>query len=594
MRKSIYLVLVSCLGLVYLSGGGCSSNSVVDSSSSGSQAASAGATSSSSGNPPASMVVSINPSSGLSALGTATVSATVRDSAGAAVADGTTVSFTVSNSALGSITPTATTVSGVANATFTADNTAGTVGITVTTGTGVDAISASGSITIIGADLGSIQFTSATPTVIGVKGSGQAESAVVIFTVRDKNGQLAPDGTSVTFSIAGPNGGESINPTTASTVGGVAQTTLQSGSVPGPVNFTATVTTATGAILKSSPTPVSIGGGVPSATHFNLATTRFNLPGLVTSNSQATITAFIADRYGNFNVLTGTSISFYAEAGAIDRSDQTDATGIASVSFRTQAPMPADVGISASEVTMINAVNAAYGLAIANDGSDPHPRDGWVTVLATVQGEEAFNDANANGVYDTGESFTDLGEPFVDKNNDGCWNSGTTRNCNGVVSASTDPFEVFIDTNGNGVYDPPNGVWDGPGCAGASCQTVKTIWTSIVLAFTGNASYCQLAGNMTVADGATNSYSFMVSDIDLNRLVPGTTISVAATGGGTLGGQTSYTVPDGVPSGPTTISFTLSDASAGDTNPPAASSITVTVASSEVVGCVVTRSGTID
>ncbi len=591
MRKPFYFLFASLLLFSYLGGGGCSDSSITDD-----EPASVTNNSGSGGggtvvNPPASMVVSITPSSGLSALGTATVSAAVRDAAGAVVADGTTVTFIVSSSALGSITPTATTVSGVANATFTASNTAGTVGITVTSGV----ISASANITVQGANVGSVEFTSASPTVVGVKGSGQTESSLITFTVKDENGQAVADGTTVTLSLTGPNGGETIAPTTASTTGGQARTTLQSGSVPGPVTIVATVTTSGGQALSSSSSPISIGGGIPSATHFNLATTKFNLPGLAVSNSQAQITGFIADRFGNFNVLTGTSVSFYTEAGAIDRSDLTDTTGIAFVTFRTQAPDPAEVAISAAETTMINSLNATYALTIPTDGS-VNPSDGYVTVVATVQGEESFSDANANGRYDTGESFTDLGEPFIDKNDDGCRNSGTTRNCSGVVAASTEPFEEFIDANGNGSYDGPNGVWDGPGCAGAGCQTVKTIWTSRQLAFTGNAAFCELAGNTTVPDGDTVTYTFMVGDLNTNQLISGATIGVALTGAGTLGGQTSYTIPDGIPSGPTVISFSISDAEGGDTDAPEAFTITVTVTSNtpQVVGCVLPTSGFVD
>ena len=36
-------------------------------------------------------------------------------------------------------------------------------------------------------------------------------------------------------------------------------------------------------------------------------------------------------------------------------------------------------------------------------------------------GEEAFDDLNGNGVYE-------FGVPFIDKNNDGCRNAGTTKN----------------------------------------------------------------------------------------------------------------------------------------------------------------------
>lgn len=591
MRKSLYLTPVLLLLLIYLSGGGCSSDSVTDFKPTGSPSAPStgtGGTGVVTGNAPATLVAAVTPGSGLSALGTATVSVTVRDSAGAAVSDGTPVTFSVSSATLGSITPEATTVSGVATATFTAGNTAGTVRITVTAGN----ITATTDIIIAGAQAGSIQFTSANPTVIGVKGSGQQESSLITFAVKDVNGQPISDGTTVTLSIKGPSGGEVIAPTTVSTSGGNATTTLRSGNVPGPVTIIATVTVGN-QTLSTSSTPISIGGGLPSATHFNLATTRFNLAGLAVSNKQATISGFIADRYGNFNVLTGTSISFYAEAGAIDRSNVTNGSGITSVTFRTQAPMPADIAISTAETNLINGLNATYTAGIPTDGS-VQPSDGWVTVVATVQGEEAFNDANANGRYDTGESFTDLGEPFIDKNDDGCRNNGTTKNCNGVISPSTDPFEEFIDSNGNGLYDGPNGVWDGPNCIGAGCQTIKMIWTSIRLAFTGNASRCILAGNTTVPDGGARTFSLMVGDVNTNRLVPGTTISVALSGAGALSGTTSYTVADGIPFGPTQISFTVADTTPADTAPPAPFTVTATVSSSEVVGCIVSASGTVD
>jgi len=82
----------------------------------------------------------------------------------------------------------------------------------------------------------------------------------------------------------------------------------------------------------------------------------------------------------------------------------------------------------------------------------------------------------------------------------------------------------------------------------------------------------------------------MVGDVNTNRLVSGTTIAVSASKG-TLTGRTSYTIPDGVPYGPTEISFTLSDPDTDTTTDP--STITVTVSSTEVVTCIVSISGTV-
>jgi hypothetical protein len=331
----------------------------------------------------------------------------------------------------------------------------------------------------------------------------------------------------------------------------------------------------------------------------------------VVSNSQATISAYIADRFGNYNVLTGTSVSFYTEAGAIDASNITDDTGITTALFRTQAPVPADVSPATAETTLIDSLNTTYSLSIPYTTSY---RDGWTKVLATVQGEEAFLDENGNGLFDSSysttacptgytcqcssgsvtgpascgsgsraEGFIDTGEPFIDKNDN-------SARDNGQVSGS--PFEEFIDINGNGVYNSPNEVWDGPGCTGTGCLSGKVIWTSITLAFTGNADYCEISPAVfAIANGGSQSFSFMVGDVNTNRLVSGTTIAVTASKG-TLTGQTSYTIPDGVPYGPTEIYFTLSDADTDLTVDP--STITVTVSSSAVIPCSpVSISGTV-
>jgi hypothetical protein len=290
---------------------------------------------------PATVTVAASPDT-ITVLGTTGVTATVTDKDGNDVPDGTVVKFTLSNATMGTITSQTTTVKGQAIVTFTALNTPGTVTVTATAGT----VSATAVITIQAAAAGSIEFVSASPQVVGIKGTGQQETSTVTFIVKDVNGNPV-NGRSVSFSMNGPGGGEYIQPTSASTdTSGHAVTFLHSGSVAGPVTVTASVSVTVGTTtttLSTSSSVLSIGGGLPSAAHFNLATDVFNLPGLALSNSPATISSYIADRFGNFNILAGTSVSYYAEAGAMDRSGLTNDQGISSSSFRTQAAMPADV-----------------------------------------------------------------------------------------------------------------------------------------------------------------------------------------------------------------------------------------------------------
>jgi hypothetical protein len=79
------------------------------------------------------------------------------------------------------------------------------------------------------------------------------------------------------------------------------------------------------------------------------------------------------------------------------------------------------------------------------NGKVRNPRDGLATLVAVVDGEEAFTDVNGNGKYDQGEPFTDAAEPFVDVDDDDTW----------------DPDEKYLDVNQNGQWDRANAVWDG-------------------------------------------------------------------------------------------------------------------------------------
>ncbi len=574
---------------------------------------------------PASITLAANPSS-LTVLGTSSITATVLDSTDANVPDGTVVTFTLNDSTLGTVTPRATTYNGTVTATFTASNKPGTAIIMGTSGSATDTVN----ITIAAAVTGSIEFVSATPQVIGVQGSGQTETSTIKFLIKDINGNPVVDGTPVSFTMRGPsggrlpaNGGEYIGeidstPTqaSASTVNGYANVILHSGRVAGPVLTTATVT---GTTMSSSSTPISIGGGVPSASHFTVSTSTYNLPGLAIANRQANISVFLADRFGNYNVLTGTSVSFYSEAGAIDRSDITDSNGSTSVVYRTQAPDPADVaalggGTCAGgpalwylyppdwESCLLQYVNTTYGVSTTR-----HPRDGWATILASVRGEEAFSDANGNGIYDVGESFTDangngiydVGESFSDANGNGIYDVAESftntpqeafidKNDNGSWDGgSTDPFEEYIDDNGNSNYDydGANGIreWDSD----------KTIFEDIRLLITGGPAYIKLSPSaFNILNGGSQGFTLLVSDINLNPLSPGSKVTISVDEG-KLSGVTSYTFPNLFIRGPVELSFVVSDSSVTDTDLPKPATITVKVTWEETE-YTRTFSGTID
>lgn len=646
---------------------------------------------------PATISLTVNPAS-ITTMGTTTVTATVQDSSGNPVPDGTSVSFSMSG---GSTYATTANGNGTATTTIAAGNTPGTFTITATVGT----ISASTTLTVSPSPTGSIAFVSATPSVLGIKGSGQTESALIKFSVKDTNGDPAADGIQVQFTLRGPGGGEYIGtldstPTVASgsTVNGDATATLNSGSVAGPVTIIAStnvnsgnqtvlsanidsivttvpVTSTTGfppsgrikignelidytgttatsftgctrgtfstlaanhlsgagvygqTTISSSATPISIGGGAPSETHFNLTTNVFNLMGLTSSGLTADISAYIADRFGNYNILSGTSVSFYAEGGAIDRQGVADNTGLTSVVFRTQSPYPSDTTPASTGDTVSNVyfdgVNEPH---VTSGATTYNPRDGWVTILATTLGEESFIDENANGLFTLSysttacppghtcecdnngvansyagsisggatcagagfgaaskrsEGFVDIGEPFYDKNDDGLRDNG---------SVAGKPFEEFIDTNGNGSYDGPNGKWDGPECKTAGCLTSKMIWKDIRLVMTdrkllfwpepdaancynmaptcaasyGNGSFAIAPASIT--KGTSGNFCARIGGFNLNSPIGGTTIAATASTG-TVAPSFFTAVIDHLSTGPLNVCFSVKiDASATDTS----------------------------
>ena len=238
----------------------------------------------------------------ISILGTTGITATVLDGEGNPVIDGFPVSFS-SSPASTSVTPSDTTIDGLATSIFSAGTQSGVATVEAKSGT----VSATISITIASGPAGSLEFVSALPTVIGVKGSALPQKSTIKFRVRDVNGNPVRDGTLVTFTlISGVGGGETLEPVQVGTITvqgeagleSLVSTVLTSGTVSGPVRVQASVTV--GAItLTSSSTNVSIAGGAPSGAHLGVAPAFRNIAGLVTQGIICSVTAIAGDRFGN-------------------------------------------------------------------------------------------------------------------------------------------------------------------------------------------------------------------------------------------------------------------------------------------------------
>ena len=715
--------------------------------------------------------------SSVSTLGTSSISVDVTDCIGNPVPNGTQVDFSLSSSAIGTVTtPAFTTIQGtpslaVATATFTALNSGGTATITITS---QNASPATVNIVVAPPSAGSIEFSSALPNSIGVKGAGQVETSIITFLIKDTNGNPVQDGTQVDFEMDGPNcesilpepfedqnnngvydagepyfdrdlsatytnvtsscpnpstdfTDEFITPSAGATVNGLVSAILHSGTKAGPVTVTATVH---GKVLSTGIPGVSIGGGKPSASGFHMSVSDLNIGGNVDlggyDDQVSSLTVYLSDRYGNTNVVPGTSVSFMTEAGGLVSSDVTsDTTGNVINSLTSQGSIPIDVhpridmtvtngntqniltwtpppiawdtypspppfslggtaiqydlywnttlerfpssilgipfasgGTAWSQIanvvspythTPLTNNQEYYYLIVALDGNGRmaqseilsgqprpvgqnmaistlleqsfplvypsgatsitttirNPKDGWVTVLAAVQGEEGFTDTvTPNGQYDVGEAFEDRGEPFVDRNDDGVYTepeSYTDLNQNGIYDVG-EPFSddnssgrydygdvLALDPNHNGIWDGPNGVWDSD----------TLIWTTAKIVFSGppafdnsddyteatpvfapyqsppqTASRIEIltsidpsnVGRFRINNAGCSRLRIYVSDANLNRLTKESTISGAA-GEYDLTGPISFTIADGLSTGPTILDYELCDDDPDDIDP---------------------------
>jgi len=516
---------------------------------------------------PETINLSVSPDS-ISVQATATITAQVLDANGASVPNGTTVSFDV-NSFYGTVSPSSTTNSGIATATFTAGDDPGTATINVSSGAATAAID----VEIQQSPAAAIEFSSAEPQCIALAGTGGTETSVIKFLVVDSNDNPLSD-ESVSFHMVGPGGGEYVNPLgppfdeidVSTDQNGIAQVILHSGHVAGPVTISATIDVS-GTPMTTLSSVVSIGGGVPNAKRFSVASTLLNLPGLVYNNRTADITAYLADRFGNYNVLEGTTISFATEVGlAIDTSQVTlGDDGLATVTVRTQQPIPPNVGPEdvepeVWEVELQDYLTLNYGYT-----TTAHPRDGLGSILVYVRGEEHFDDPNGNGIYDAGEPFDDTDDdPFIDYNDNDDYDG----------PASSDPEELYIDSQSDGSWDGENGAWDDD----------KNLFANFPILITGSPIILFNPTTFVVNDGGSELVNVIVCDRNLNQLPSGSKVSISADKG-KLVGEIEREYCDSNALGPTRdahlslieYNVLIYDTQAGDAEPPQLASITVEV-----------------
>ncbi|MEX1011101.1 MAG: hypothetical protein WDZ29_03485 [Balneolaceae bacterium] len=181
-------------------------------------------------------------------------------------------------------------------------------------------------------------LTGVTHDAINIRETGGTVNSAFTFEVQDAAGRpISGQSATVLFEIvAGPDGGESITPTSVTTnAQGRATSNIQSGSEAGVVMIEASIEgDDSNGTIRSKPIAIAIHGGFPDEDHFRIAAQQLNFEGWGIVECRNPITAIVGDRFGN-PVKQGTPVWFETSGtgGVIQGSGQghTNVDGIVRV-----------------------------------------------------------------------------------------------------------------------------------------------------------------------------------------------------------------------------------------------------------------------
>jgi hypothetical protein len=396
----------------------------------------------------------------LSAGGSTSLQVNLVDQTGAAYTTSTTVTFSspctgeklasITGSGQPTGTPTVTTTTGTATATYVAGGCSGADLITATATPNSQNLSASGTVTVAQASIGSIQFISATPSTITLKGVGSvggSATSTVVFQVLDSAGAPRP-GAPVTFTLTTTVGGVALTPASGTTdANGDIQTVVSGGTVAEPVRVIASTTnTTTGATISTESNALTITTGIPTSANISLAVKCWNVEAWGIDGITVPVTVSMTDRFSN-PVPDGTTANFQTTLGGIQGSCQT-AGGACSVNWVSKAPYTV---AGNPQTTKGNAYesNSYCGTALGG-GQFGSPNglptcngttNGRSPILVYAIGEETFVDAVGSGVFNTTLDTV-------------AFNSSDPWNNFGAYAGYTDPNYLVAEY---GVGTPPSG-----------------------------------------------------------------------------------------------------------------------------------------
>ena len=459
----------------------------------------------------------------LSPYATTTISVTV---GGVPSSTQVAVSFTSTCASAGkaALDATVTSANGIATATYADKGCAGTDKITATaagfTTVPIDLVVASPTVA-------AIQFVSATPSTIvlkGTGGSGLVESSIVKYKLVDNNGQPIAS-KSLVLSLSTSTGGilldgGSVSVTKQTNSVGEVTASVSAGTVPTPVWVNATYTD--GAIsFTTQSVKIQISTGRPVQDRFSLSIETLNIEGMNHDFVSTKVNVIASDRVGN-PVPDGTAINFISNGGQIG----TDSLGVCTT------------------------VNGTCSVKFIS--ANPRPPSGRVAVVAYAVGEESFRDDNGNNYHEANEPYEDLGDLFVD---------GFPFNTTKDVGEQQINFGIGgkvcggVDANGAQTNWHPSGAIS----TNMASNTCDQVWGSAhvrqqgIIVFSSSTPNLLTSTTLSMAGKCSASFSVTLDDGNNNILPAGTVLSISDLSFG-VGSTTTATVSPGVVGNSTAVS----------------------------------------
>ncbi|MEZ9369059.1 beta strand repeat-containing protein [Shewanella sp. 10N.286.51.B2] len=456
-------------------------------------------------------------------------------------------------------------------ATYRSINCQGTDTITVSAITGASTVTATTDVMIDAITVGAIQFISASPTKLAIKGSGglsdageRSETSQVSFKLLNEVGQAAA-AKRVCFELSTEVGGMTLSPAPIADdfvycpnmpkVGdpeyptdlvaankyavaytdseGNASVTVRSGYVATPVKVFAVwqdESDPSSLPVSNVSDSLTVTTGLADYNSFSLSASVLNVEGWDRDGETSAVTIRSADHFNN-PVPTGTVIHFRTEGGNVGQGDLDGScttvsnTGTCSVIWTSSNPRPFDDRVVECPTPFIDRDGTIHVsppctgnvLDSYKDGDNsiiPEPRPGRSTVTAYAIGEESFVDLNGNGLFDAVETWTDITEAFFDENEDGSYRGDPVPA--GAIK------EEYIDYNSNGVFDAADDFYTGLLCASgseASCSQTGINNTQ---------SQLNVFRNMTIVMSGSTPYGRLVDINDVGDITDVATIDISS------------------------------------------------------------------